>query len=125
MNPNHRIFAISMLVSLSVGCQTYDPSEDLPARIDKPNDVSRAELQHAVNSAMGSEVVLSDDALTDSSSLSIERKLPSTMQNPEPLGRDMSLPVKLMLVKRSDSCFLLNPQDNSRYLLESTHCIAE
>ena len=114
-----------MLVSLSVGCQTYDPSEDLPARIDKPNDVSRAELQHAVNSAMGSEVVLSDDALTDSSSLSIERKLPSTMQNPEPLGRDMSLPVKLMLVKRSDSCFLLNPQDNSRYLLESTHCIAE
>ena len=125
MKPTQRFFAFSLLVTLSVGCQTYDPSEDVPARIDSPNDVSRAELQHAVNSAMGREVVLADDALTDNSTISIERRLPSTLQNPEPQGRDMSLPIKLMLVKRNDSCFLLNPQNDSRYLLESTHCIAE
>lgn len=116
---------LAILVSLQAGCQTYNSSEDIDARIDGPTDASRAELQHSVNSAFGAEVLLADDALTESSVLSIERNLPGSIQNPQPQGRDYSMPTKFQLVKRGTDCYLIDTRNDTRYLLESTNCVAE
>jgi hypothetical protein len=106
-------------------CQTVASGEDVPARIVAPTEVSRAELQYNVNSALRTEVLLADDALVESSVLTIERNQPGTMQNPLPQGRVMETPIQFRLVKRGDDCILVDQRDQTRYLLESTNCVAE
>ena len=98
---------------------------DRPARIVTPDDASRAALQAAVNSALGTNVILSDSALTDSSVLTIENMPPPTMENPMPRGRVMKLPIQFRLVVNGTDCVLVNQQDRSRYLVSNTSCEAE
>jgi hypothetical protein len=120
-----RAISLAFALFLHAGCQTYNANEDVAARIDGPTDASRAELQHSVNSAFGTEVLLADDALTESSVLSIERSVPGSIQNPQPQGRDYSMPTKFHLVKRGTDCFLIDTRNDTRYLLDSTNCVAE
>ncbi len=108
-----------------VGCQTLASGEDVAARITNPTDHSRAVLQNAVNDALNTDVALADDALTDSSVLTIERHPPRSMQSPPAQGRNMDTPIQFTLVLNGSDCILIDQRDNSRYLLEKTTCVAE
>ena len=118
------ILGASLWLMLS-GCQTFDVDDDRPARIVDPDTESRAALQAAVNEALGTEVMLADTALTDSSWLTIERWPAGTMDNPVPQGRILEKPTQLRLVINGSNCILIDQRDGLRYMLENTSCEAE
>ncbi len=120
-----RILVSGLALLVLTACRTYGSAEDVPARIDDPTDAGRAELQRSVNSALGTAVLLANDALTDSSTLTIEQNQPGTMQNPQPQGRILDMPVQFRLVKRGNDCYLVDQRDGTRYLLEHTSCATE
>jgi hypothetical protein len=107
------------------GCETLADTYDEPAHIINADDASRAALREAVNSALNTEVTLADSALTDSSLLTIERNPPRTMENPNPLGRNMEMPIQLRLFINGTDCVLVDQRDRARYVLASTSCEAE
>ena len=107
------------------GCQTVNGVYDQPARIVNPDAESRAALQAAVNEALGTEVMLADDALTDSSLLPIERKPTGTMEDPVREGLILEDPISLQLVKNGGDCVLIKMSDGSRYPLSNTNCEVE
>lgn len=107
------------------GCQAIGADTERPARIVDADDASRAALQAAVNEALGREVRLADNALTDSSLLVIEISPPQSLDKPVPTGRDMTKPLRFQLVKSGGDCVLVNMQDDSRQLLADTRCEAE
>lgn len=107
------------------GCQTMATDQDRPARIVNPNDQSRAALQSVVDDVLNTHVTLADNALTDSNFLSIERNPPRTMQNPNPQGRIMEVPILFRLVINGPDCILIDDRDSNRYVLENTNCEAE
>jgi hypothetical protein len=113
-------------LALSVlGCQTMGADYDQPARITNATEASRAALRETINAALNTEVTLADDALTDSSVLTIEHTPPRTMQNPTPEGRILTMPLQFRLVINESDCILIDPRDRSRHLLNNTTCAAE
>ena len=120
-----RPVSIAALWLLLSGCQTVNTDYDRPARIVNPDDASRASLQTVVDDVLNTHVTLADNALTDSSFLSIERNPPRTMQNPNPEGRIMEKPIQFRLVINGADCILIDQRDSARYVLENTSCEAE
>ncbi len=116
---------IAGIALVMVGCQTLASGEDVAARITNPTDYSRAALQNTVNDVLNTDVALADDALTDSSVLTIERNPPRSMQSPPAQGRNMDTPIQFRLVLNGSDCILIDQRDNSRHLLEKTTCVAE
>ena len=107
------------------GCQTVNTDLDRPARIVNADADSRAALQAAVNEALGTEVLLAQDALTDTSLLTIERWPAGTMENPVPQGRSLERPVLFRLVINGSDCILIDQRNESRHVLKDTDCAAE
>lgn len=107
------------------GCQTVDTDLDRPARIVNADADSRAALQAAVNEALGNDVLLAEDALTDSSLLTIERWPAGTMENPVPQGRILEKPIQFRLVINDSDCILIDQRNESRHVLQDTECAAE
>ena len=107
------------------GCQTVNTDLDRPARIVNADAYSRAALQSAVNEALGREVMLADDALTDTSLLTIERWPAGTMENPVPQGRSLEKPIHFRLVINGSDCILIDQRNESRHMLKNTECLAE
>jgi hypothetical protein len=107
------------------GCQTMATDNDVPARVTNPSVASRAALQHAINDALNTEVLLAADALTTSSILVIERNPPKTMQSQPATGRNMDPLIRFELVLNDSACILIDTRDGTRYLLENTTCVAE
>jgi hypothetical protein len=122
---NYRCTGIAVWICTVAACQTYGNGEDVPARIDEPTALSRAALQATVNRALGTEVLLSVDALTESSVLTIEQRQPGTMENPLPQGRVMDMPTNFRLVKRGGTCFLIDTRSETSYRLKDTNCVPE
>ena len=120
-----RSISVTALWLMLSGCQTVDADLDRPARIVNADADSRAALQAVVNEALGTEVMLADTALTDSSLLTIERWPAGTMDNPVPQGRILEKPIQFQLVRNGDDCVLVKKSDGSRYLLSDTDCEAE
>lgn len=118
-------FSITAVWLLLSGCQTVNSDNDRPARIVNPDAGSRAALQATVNEALGTEVMLADTALTDSSMLTIERWPAGTMDNPVPQGRILERPIQFRLVINSSECILIDQRDSARYVLKNTACKAE
>ena len=118
---------LSMILAVlsCAACQTVEADYDRPARIVSPDAASRAALQAAVNEALGTEVMLADDALTESSWLAIENWPAGTMDNPVPQGRILEKPIQFQLVRNGDDCVLIRQSDRARYLLADTECEAE
>lgn len=106
-------------------CQTVNSDYDRPARIVNPDAGSRAAVQAAVNEALGTEVMLADSALTESSVLTIERWPAGTMDNPVPQGRILEKPIQFRLVINGSDCILIDGRDGGRRRLEKTTCKAE
>jgi len=109
----------------AAGCQVLESTHDQPARIINADTGSRVALQQTVNAALGTHVILSDSALTDSSLLTIENRPPATMENPVPQGRDMQRPIQFRLVRNGERCVLIRQSDHSRYILNDTNCTPE
>ena len=117
------MFAITALV-LS-GCKHTVIDGEQPAVISDPTDASRAALQSAVNEAMHTEVLLAEDALTDSSLLIIERKKIQSIDGLQTDGRTMDMPVQFRLVTNGVDCILVDQRNQSRYVLANTACRVE
>ncbi len=120
------IIVTTMVTVLALtACQTMSADHDQPARIDPATDASRAALQETINNALHTSVMLADDALTKSSVLTIELNPPATIQNPNPLGRDMGKPIQFRLVLNQSACILIDQRDGARHVLDDTTCVAE
>jgi len=116
---------ISGLLFVTIGCQTLATDDDVSARITNPTDDSRKALQRAVNAALDTNVTLANNALTDSSVLTIERNPPRSMENLPAQGRNMDMPMRFRLVLNDGDCVLVYTADDSRRKLADTSCIAE
>ena len=106
------------------GCKTLVATDDLPAWITNPDDDSHAALQAAVNEALNTDVALADDALTDSSILTIERNIPGSLEGQPAQGRNMDMPIQFRLVISGSDCVLIDQRDESRRTLKNTNCEA-
>ena len=107
------------------GCQTVTPDADRPARMVDADDASRAALGRAVDSLMGTHVTLAPDALVDSSYLTLETLPKPSMENPVPLGRDLSGPIRLRLLTDGTDCILLDTRTDARQRVDGIRCDAE
>jgi hypothetical protein len=120
-----RHFSLILAGLACVACQTVNADADQPARIVNPDADSRAALQATINEVFGTDVMLADDALTESSLLTIERWPAGTMDNPVPQGRILEKPIRFQLVRNGDDCVLVRSSDGARYRLVDTECAAE
>lgn len=98
-------------------------SEPRPARIVEPSDASRAALQQVVDRALGVEVVVSDEALTDSSTLVLERL--ARRNPPRRQGRELEKPERFFLLRDNAECLLEHERTGKRYPLPDTRCEPE
>jgi hypothetical protein len=100
--------------------------EERPARIVNPSAGSRAELRRVVGDMLfGAEITLADDALTDSSVLIVERSRIRSLDNPPLSGRDLGRPERFQLVTTGTLCVLIHENNQARYELLETECVAE
>ena len=116
--------ALCAIPVLVIACKTVAPDPEYPARIVDADDASRAALRAAVSAELHTDVMLADDALTESGLLIIERNPPRTMDNPAQ-GRTMEPAVQFRLVRRGAECVLVDTRDDSRQVLDNTTCVAE
>jgi hypothetical protein len=113
-------------ILLVAGCQTMNAGGDVPALITGPDDKSHADLKAALAAAFGGlDVVFADDALTQTSLLTIERGPHRTINNPSPGGRILADPFRFKLVKSGEDCVLVDLRDDSRHVLADTSCVPE
>lgn len=99
---------------------------DEPAVIVNPTAESRAELQRVVSDMLfGAEVMLADDALTQSSTLTIERQRIRSLDSPPLSGRDLGEPERFRLLTTGTECVLVHAPDKARYELVETDCVPE
>ena len=113
---------VALMAVVVMGCQTTAIETDHAARITNPDSASRAALQAAVYAALHTNVRISDTALTDGDVLTIEKDPPRTMDNPNPQGRILEMPVRFHLVINGTDCVLVDQRDQARYLLADTSC---
>jgi len=113
---------VALMAVVVMGCQTIAIESDHAARITNPDAASRAALQAAVNAALNTNVRISATALTDGDLLTIETNPPRTMENPNPQGRILEMPVRFHLVINGTDCVLVDQRDQVRYLLANTGC---
>jgi hypothetical protein len=118
----HCLMAVA-IAAASLACRTVRPRHDVPAVIVDPTARSRAALARAVSAALGgAPVTLADDALTQESTLLVER---ARLRDPAGLpanGRRPGGPERFRLVKSGPECVLVHERDGSRFALEETAC---
>lgn len=99
---------------------------DVPALIVSPSPTSRFELTRVVTTAVNdTAIALADDALTQTSSLALERSPPRSIDEQPATGRLLDQPVRFRLVLNGDNCVLINEADGRRWRLFQTECVAE
>ncbi len=116
---------LAALLLGAAGCQSMAVAGDLPARIVAPDEASQAALQQAVNRALGTEVTLAPDALTATSLLTIERRVPRSIDGQDAYGRNLEAPLQFRLVRNGADCVLVDLRDDTRHPLADTDCVAE
>lgn len=98
----------------------------VPAIIVNPTATSRAELQRAVSEMLsGTKVLLADDALTNSSVLTIEHRRIGSLDQPPLSGRDLGAPQRFHLLLTGTGCVLVHESDHAAMPLPKTHCVPE
>lgn len=105
------------------GCQALTAQPDIPALITNPTEESRAALKIALSEAFHcKEVALADNALTETSLLTIESGARHMIGKVSPKGRILEKPIQFRLVKNGSECVLINLRDQSRHKLQNTAC---
>ena len=115
--------AIAACLALAA-CKNVAPDANQPALIVEPSETSRAALQATVNRLLDTDVMLSGDALTETSFLFIERSIPRSMDGSPAKGRNMEMPYRFTLLTNGTDCVLVDERDGSRHLLADTKCVA-
>lgn len=95
-----------------------------PAAIMDSTPSGHADIEQAVTTALGTEVLIADDALTTSSILTIERRTPRTMEGRVGTGRILDRPETFQLVLDGDQCVLVHRRTGQPYPLENARCHA-
>jgi hypothetical protein len=117
---------LTCLLLAAAGCNINSVHEERPARIVNPTGESRAELKRVVSDMLfGADILLADDALTDSSVLVVDRNRVRSVDNPPLSGRDLGRPERFQLVTTGTKCVLIHENDQARYELPGTECVAE
>ena len=114
-----------MIVGLVIvaGCQTLTSQPDIPALITNPTEKSRTALKIALSEAFHrKEVTLADNALKETSLLTIESGARYIIGKLPPRGRILAKPIQFRLVKNGNQCVLINLRDQSRHKLQNTTC---
>ena len=101
-----RVVALAACIVGLMACKNVVDAADQPARIVDPTDASRAALQQALREALHTDVMVADDALTDSSMLIIERKIPQSISGSPAKGLNMDLKVHFRLLTNGTNCYL-------------------
>jgi hypothetical protein len=120
-----REIALAVFALSFAGCKNVTPDADQAAVIVNPDAASRAALQATVNAALHTDVALADDALTETSILIIERKVPQSIEGSPAQGRNMEMPYQFRLVRNGTECILIDQRDMSRAVLADTVCLVE
>lgn len=108
----------------AAACNHVAPDANQPAVIVEPSAASRAALQATVNRLLDTEVQLSADALTETSFLFVERRIPRSIDGSPAKGRNMEMPYRFTLLTNGTDCVLVDERDGSRHLLADTKCEA-
>lgn len=125
MRQNKLYSKIPVLIMVT-SCQALTAYPDLAALIVQPDKDSRAALQATLSGLFGgSEIRLSDDALTRTSLLTLEPGFQKTLGDPPATGRVLSEPYRFQLVKNGDNCILIDLRDGTRHTLADTTCLPE
>ena len=93
-----------------------------PAAIMESTPEGRSDIQQAITAALGKDVLIADDALTKSSLLVIERRIPRTLEGRVASGRILDPPETFRLVLEGDQCVLLHDRTGESYPLENARC---
>ena len=124
-SPNILLASLCALFLLE-SCQTTATNSDTPALIVRQTEAGRAELRNTLSGLFGGqEIILADDALTHSSMLVLQHTWKQKPDGQPALGRNVARPFRFRLIKRGDSCFLVDMRDGQGYLLAGTICTPE
>jgi hypothetical protein len=115
------LFAVGLALA---ACKNVAPDANQPAVIVEPTAASRAALQATINELLGTDVLLSESALTETSFLFIERRVPQSLDGSPAKGRNMEMPYRFTLLTNGTDCVLVDERDGSRHLLDNTQCVA-
>lgn len=119
------LFPALFFLSLA-GCRMNVVRDERPAVIVEPTGESRAELKRAVSELLsGRDVMLAENALTESSVLVVERNRIRSLDKPPLPGRDLGRPERFRLVTTGERCVVIHENDDERYELLKTECVAE
>lgn len=125
MNAAKGLLALSVSLLLP-GCNLNAVHDERPAIIVASGEESRSELKRAVSELLnGVEVMLADDALTESSVLVVERNRVRTLEGAPLSGRDLGRPERFRLVTTGTRCVLVHENSEARYELTETDCAPE
>lgn len=114
------------LAALCAGCTAAGPSTGVPALRTSLEPASTSEIENVVSSALdGRTVSIADDALANTSLLTIERGRLRRVDAPVELGRDLGRPEVFQLVLDGNQCFLVHDRTELRWLLTDTDCARE
>jgi len=107
-------------------CRPLSACEPQPAVVTDPTAQSRAELSRVVSEALGGAPVrLADDALTQASTLVIERIMPRDAAGFPLNGREVEKPQHFRLIKHASHCILIQESTAKRWRLSAATCAAE
>ena len=107
-------------------CRPLSACEPQPAVVTDPTAQSRAELSRVVSEALGGAPVrLADDALTQASTLVIERIMPRDAAGFPLNGREVEKPQHFRLIKRASHCILIQESTGKRWRLSAATCAPE
>jgi hypothetical protein len=113
-------------VMLICVCRPLSACEPQPAVLTNPTAQSRAELSRVVSEALrGAPVRLADDALTQASTLVIERIMPRDAAGLPLNGREVEKPQHFRLIKHASHCILIQESTAKRWRLSAATCAPE
>ena len=111
------------LVPLCLACHTVLPRPDVPALIVAPGPLSHAALVEAVRAALDDvPVTLANDALTQTSTLLVERPSLQVPDGPVANKREPSAPERFQLVQDGSECILIHESSGKQFELAGTAC---
>lgn len=117
--------SLCCLISCAVlaGCAGKPLPDGEPAVIINPDAASRAELHAIIQTALGSApLMLADDALTASSTLTVEPRAPRGLTAPPANGRLLGRGEEFLLLLDGSQCVLKQQSSGLRWLLLDSEC---
>jgi hypothetical protein len=114
--------AVGVAAIVLAACASGSADLAVPALIVAPSAASRAELRAVLAEAVGGPIALADDALTEESTLTIERRTPPGAEGRAASGRSLEAPERFELVIVGSRCTLVRPSDGRRWPLRTAQC---